>query len=103
MLERKVYLLIKVRVHSGLVGEFNEYWAKESLPFWLKHGARHIGSFVNFVGDPTNEIIRLFEFDNLLQWQQWEKFLAESEEGVNLLKGLSRFISSLERKLLLSV
>lgn len=102
MPERKVYLLIKVRVPFDSVAEFNEYWAKESLPFWQKYGARHIGSFVNFVGDPINEIIRLFEFDNMLKWQQYEEFLSEAEEGRDLVKGLSRFIVSLERKLLFS-
>ena len=65
MAEKKVYLMIKVRVPFDLVGEFNEYWGRESLPIWLKYGARHIGSFANFVGDPINEIVRLFEFDSI--------------------------------------
>ena len=101
--EKKVYLMIKVRTPFELVGEFNEFWGKESLPVWLKHGAKHVGSFMNFVGDPINEIVRLFEFDSLSQWQQWEKFLADSEEGKDLVKHLSRYIVSLERKLLVSV
>ena len=102
MAEKKVYLMIKVRTPFELVGEFNEYWGRESLPIWIKHGAKHIGSFTNYVGEPINEIIRLFEFDSVAQWQQWERFLADSEEGKNLVQRLSRYIVSLERKLLLS-
>jgi len=103
MAEKKVYLMIKVRTPFELVGEFNEFWGTESLPVWLKHGAKHVGSFTNFVGDPINEITRLFEFDSVSQWEQWEKFLADSEEGKALVKRLSRYIVSLERKLLVSV
>lgn len=102
MAEKKVYLMIKVKTPFDLVNEFNEFWGKESLPIWIKHGAKHIGSFTNYVGDPINEIIRLFEFDSVSQWEQWEKFLAGSEEGKNLVKRLSRYIVSLERKLLVS-
>lgn len=102
MAEKKVYLMIKVRTPFELVGEFNEFWGKESLPIWLKHGAKHIGSFVNYVGDPINEIIRLFEFDSIRKWEEWERFLVDSEEGKNLVQRLSRYIVSLERKLLVS-
>jgi hypothetical protein len=101
--EKKVYLMIKVRTPFDLVGEFNEFWGRESLPVWIKHGARHIGSFANYVGDPINEIVRLFEFDSVGQWEQWEKFLADSDEGKALVKRLSRYIVSLEKKLLVSV
>ncbi len=103
MAEKKVYLMIKVRVPFDLVGEFNEYWGKTSLPIWLRYGARHIGSFANFTGDPVNEIVRLFEFNSIAEWDRWEKFLADSEEGKNLVKGLSKYIVSLERKLLTSI
>jgi len=103
MAEKKIYLMIKVRAPFGLVGEFNEFWGRESLPIWIKYGAKHIGSFTNFVGDPINEIIRLFEFDSIEDWERWEKFLADSEEGKDLVKRLSRYIVSLERKLLVSI
>lgn len=103
MAERKIYLMIKVRTPFELVKEFNEFWGKESLPIWLRHGAKHVGSFANYVGDPNNEIIRLFEFDSVSQWEEWEKFLADSEEGKDIRKQLSRYIVSLERKLLVSI
>lgn len=103
MAEKKVYLMMKVRTPFDLVNEFNEFWGKESLPIWTKHGARHIGSFTNYVGDPVNEIIRLFEFDSVSQWEQWEEFLADSLEGKDLVKRLSRYIVNLERKLLSSI
>jgi hypothetical protein len=101
--QKKVYLVIKVRTPFDLVGEFNEFWGRESLPIWLKHGAKHVGSFANYVGDPVNEIIRLFEFDSVAQWEEWEKFLGESQEGKELVKRLSKYIVSLERKLLTAI
>ena len=103
MKNEKVYLMIRVRTPFDLVNEFNEFWGKESLPVWLKHGAKHIGSFANFVGAPINEIIRLFEFDSIAQWEQWERFLADDEEGKALVKRLSKYIVSLERKLMRSI
>jgi hypothetical protein len=95
--------MIKVRTPFDMVEEFNKFWGRESLPIWIRHGAKHIGSFTNFVGDPINEIVRLFEFDSFAQWEQWEKYLADDKEGRNLVKKLSKYIVSLERKLLLSV
>jgi hypothetical protein len=103
MAEKKVYLMIKVRTPFELIGEFNEFWEKVSLPIWIKYGAKHIGSFANFVGDPINEIVRLFEFDSYSHWEKWEKFLGDSEEGKAHVKRLSRYIVSLERKLLTSI
>jgi hypothetical protein len=103
MPNKKVYLMIKVRVPFHMVEEFNEFWGRESLPNWIKLGAKHIGSFTNFVGDPINEIVRLFEFDNIAHWEKWEKFLADSAEGKDIVKRLSGYIVSLERKLLTSV
>lgn len=103
MSNKKIYLMIKVKTPFEMVSEFNEFWGKESLPIWLKHGAKHIGSFVNYVGDPINEITRLFEFDSVSHWEEWEKFLSRSEEGKDLVKRLSPYIVSLERKLLISV
>ena len=103
MTNEKIYLMIKVRTPFDLVSEFNEFWGRESLPVWLKHGAKHIGSFANFVGEPINEIIRLFEFDSIAQWEQWERFLADDEQGKALVKRLSKYIVSLERKLMRSI
>jgi hypothetical protein len=95
--------MIKVRTPFDLVSEFNDFWGRESLPVWLKHGARHVGSFANYVGDPVNEIVRLFEFDSVAKWEEWERFLGDSEEGKDLVKRLSKYIVTLERKLLTPV
>ena len=105
MAEKKVYLMIKATVHrSNLVREFNEFWGKESLPAWTKHGAKHIGSFTMRAGGASNEIIRLFEFESLSHWQQMEDFLVDTEEGRNLAKKLDQgFVISLEKSLLTSI
>jgi len=100
---KKVYEIIKVTVPFDKVAEFNEYWAREALPIWVKHGVRHIGSFLNYVGDPTNEIMRFFEFDSISHWEQWEEFTdSDSEEARSLFEGISQYITSVEKKLLLS-
>lgn len=103
MAEKKIYLMIKVRVPFDKVAQFNEFWQKESLPIWLKYGAKHIGSFSNYVGDPVNEVVRLFEFESVEKWTVWEEFLANSESGQKLVERLGEYIVSLERKLLRSV
>ena len=103
MSEKKVYLLLKVSIDRRQLAEFNEYWARESLPYWLERGAKHVGSFVNYVGEHTNEILRIFEFDGVPHWEQFEESLRESERGRNLLKGLSRFNYTLKRNLLRAI
>ena len=104
MSDKKVYLLMKSSIPPQLVGEFNEYWLRESLPFWSKHGARMIGAFVNYVGGPICEEIRLFEFDSIANWDQFEQSLAQSEEGRDLVNRLiSRFNIVVERKLLRAI
>lgn len=101
--EKKVYLMIRVQVPFDKVSEFNEFWGRESLPNWIKLGAKHIGSFENFVGGPINEIIRLFEFEDIEHWQKWERFLSDTNEGKDILKRLSKYILTLERRLLLPI
>jgi hypothetical protein len=103
MLNQKIYLLIKVNVVRSLLNEFNEYWEKESLPNWIQHGAKHVGSFANLVGGPTNEIIRLFEFEDISHWEKYMEWRGGSKEGQESLKGLIRFIISLEERLLTSI
>ena len=103
MSQTKVYLLIRVNVVRSLLNEFNEYWKKESLPNWVNHGAAHIGSFVNLVGGPTNEIIRLFEFEDISHWEKYMEWRRNSKEGQESLKGLHQFIISLEERLLTSI
>jgi hypothetical protein len=101
MSEERVYLLMKSTISPNQVKEFNEYWLKESLPFWLNQGARLIGAFSNYVGGPTCEEFRLFEFASIKDWDRFETNLAESEKGQELIKGLvSRFNMVVERRLL---
>jgi len=103
MQRRKVYMQLKVTVPYAMLNEFHEYWGREALPVWIEHGVRHIGSFTNYIGDPVNEIIRLFEFDNIEHFEEWHRWLTESDQGRALMKVNSRFIAKMERKLWLSV
>ena len=70
---------------------FNIFWAKESLPQWIKRGAKHVGSYVYKVGGPTNVIIRLFEWESLEQWENWNKWLFGSQEGKDLLAKIAEY------------
>jgi len=104
MSDNKVYLVVKVKITPLLIKEFNEYWMRDCLPFWLKHGATHIKSFVNYCGGSSNEIFRLFQFDDISNWGQFEKELAESEEGKAMKKELySNWNIVVERRLLKSL
>jgi len=104
MAEKKIYLMIKVTVHSGMVNEFNEFWGRESLPLWKEHGAKHLFSFTTLAGGPINEIIRLFEFESISKWHEMEEFISGTEKGRELAKRLDRdFIISLEKRLLTSI
>ena len=85
----KILLMIKITTPDPRT--FNIFWAKESLPHWIQHGAKHIGSYVYKVGGPTNVIIRLFEWESLEQWETWNKWLFGSQEGKDLLARISKY------------
>lgn len=58
---------------------------------------------LRIMGGAINENVRLFEFDSVFLWEQWENYLAEAEEGKQRVNRLSKYIVSLERELLHSV
>ncbi len=59
------------------MAEFNDRWTKENLPYWEANGARHIGSYENYLGGEKNKTVRLFEFDSL---DAYNVFMARREE-----------------------
>ena len=98
--DQKVYLMVTITAED--VRAFNTFWTKESLPYWLKFGARHVGSFVNWIGGPNspdNEIIRIFEFDNFTHYGKWEDWL-HGPEGQGLLNKINDFSIKSQRRLL---
>jgi len=104
MSDNKVYLVVTVKIAPLLVQEFNKYWIRDCLPFWVKYGAKHINSFVNYCGGSSNEIYRLFQFDDVNGWGQFEKGLAESEEGKAMRRELySKWNIVVERRLLKAI
>ncbi len=106
-MERKRILMItKVNAVWNSLHEFNKYWEMENLPFWLENGAKHIGSFVNYLGGPKNQIIRLFEFDDLSQWHRFMQLrekMFDSEKGRQGLQKTLKFIESIEETVWISV
>ena len=94
-------ILHMTKITTQDVRAFNIWWAKESLPHWIKHGAKHIGSYVYKVGGPTNVIIRLFEWESLAQWEEWNKWLFGSQEGKDLLARIAKFGVLTEASLLI--
>ena len=98
--DQKVYLMITITVED--VRAFNVFWTRESLPHWLKFRVRHVGSFVNWIGGPKfqdNEIIRIFEFDNLAHYGQWEDWL-HGPKGQELMKKIKDYSIKSQRRLL---
>jgi len=103
---KKVLMITKVNAVWSSINEFNEYWEKENLPFWLEHGAKHIGSFVNYLGGPKSQIIRLFEFEALSHWDsfmQLREKMFDSEKGRESMKRLFPFVASIEETVWISV
>ncbi len=100
MQDTRVFMLLTVTVGSNR-REFNAAWTKESLPHWEKY-CRHIGSFTTnpYAGGPTNQIVRLFEFESLDHWTAWQKWLHFTDEGAALLGSLARFNIVVEAKLM---
>ena len=80
--------MVKVTIAPALIREFNEFWAREILPFWERQGARHIRSFVYKAGGPANQLIRLFEFDDYAGWGKFREALEETDEGKDIVKVL---------------
>ena len=107
MPDKKVLMITKVDAVWGKLDEFNESWEKTNLPFWLENGARHIGSFVNYLGGPKSQIVRLFEFDNLSHWDrfmQLRESMFDSEQGREAMKkGVLPFVESIEETIWISV
>ena len=60
MTDKRVLMITKVDAVWNKLEEFHKYWGEKSLPVWEENGAKHIGSFVNHLGGPKNQIVRLF-------------------------------------------
>lgn len=85
-------VLFMVKITTDKVRDFNIFWAKESLPYWIEHGGKHIGSYVYKVNGPSNVIVRLFEYESFDKWQEWEKWLfGDSQDAQNLRAQISKW------------
>lgn len=79
---------------------FNDHWYKEELPHLQKHGAKLISVFKNYVGGSNCEAFRLFEFDSVQSWQDFESKRETTPERRQHRDNLvSRFGVTVERKL----
>lgn len=102
---RRVLLVTKVDAVWSRLGEFHEHWRVHNLPFWEQHGARHVGSFVNYMGGPKSQVLRLFEFDDL---EQCQRFLAlreamfDSDRGREQMAQLHRYLERIEETVWIS-
>ncbi|MFC1964145.1 NIPSNAP family protein [Chloroflexota bacterium] len=94
-----IYELITVDVIPGKLKEFHDMWLKESLPVWEEHGIKHIGSWETTIGK-SNEVIRLFAFEDLAHYERWMQFLAQDEDGKELRGKVWQYIVQLSRKIL---
>ena len=106
MAGKRVLMMTKVNAIWSSLEEFNKHWEKENLPFWLEQGAKHIGSFVNYLGGPKSQIIRLFEFDDLSQWDRFMELrekMFDSEQGRQGLQKTLEFVESIEETVWISV
>ncbi|MFC2021909.1 NIPSNAP family protein [Chloroflexota bacterium] len=93
MAENKVYLLVSVTTERGKTDEFAQWWRRESLPYWEKQGAKHIGSFAFTIGGPNNEILRLFEFESLAHVEKFHNWMRYTQEGKDLSKKIAPYLT----------
>lgn len=108
MSQKKVLLIVKVNVVWSLLDEFNEYWGRVWLPHWKEKGAKHLGSFTNIVGGPVNQVIRLFEFEDMSHYERFNAWMfgkfEEQKKGKSVPPAeLLKYIENLEQTLLISV
>lgn len=99
MPDERVYFMVTVTVARKR--EFNAFWMRESLPYWEKF-CKHVGSYTcnPFAGGASNQIVRIFEFENLDRWVAWEKWLHYSDEGKALMSALGQFSIVTETRLM---
>lgn len=105
MKESKVLMITKVHAKWERLSEFNEYWEKSNLPFWTENGAKHIGSYVNYIGARKADIVRLFEFDSLSacnRFMEIRESMFRSEEGKQATQATIGFIHDIEESIWLS-
>jgi hypothetical protein len=103
---RNTYLVHRIGVPNELLGEFNQFWRKNTLPLWEKNGAKLVVAGTTLVGGLTGEITRIFEFDNIHHWEKmqestWDWW--EREEGPGRgtpPKGYLKYLSTHEQQLL---
>ncbi|MFC1532485.1 NIPSNAP family protein [Thermodesulfobacteriota bacterium] len=99
MAEKRVLMITKVDAVWNKIEEFHMYWEEKSLPVWEENSAKHIGSFVNYLGGPKNQIVRLFEFESI---SAWDKFMQhrqkrwETESGQASLQKLFPYLEKIE-------
>ena len=106
MAEKKVLMITRVNAVWSSLEEFNEHWGTKNLPFWEEHGAKHLGSFANYLGAKKNQIVRLFEFENLSRYNEFMEFrekMFNSEKGKEGLRELYGFIEELDETAWVSV
>jgi hypothetical protein len=106
---RRIYLVQRIGVPTELIDEFGQFWIKNTLPLWEKHGSKFIVAGRNLVGAPSNELTRIFEFENIHHWERmqeatwdwWEK--EEGEGRATPPKGYVRYLALHEQRLLRAV
>lgn len=88
------------RYPSSDIYNFNKVWYEVALPLWEKHGGKHIGSYHWFLGGPSNQIIRLFEFKDMATFSAWNDWVHASDEGHKMSLKLNEIPWASERRLL---
>ena len=73
-----IYELITVDAQPLKLGGYED-WLKESLAYWKKFGIKHIGSWETIIGK-SNEVVRLFGYNDLDHFEKWRKLIIEDEE-----------------------
>lgn len=97
-----IYELITVDVLPLKLKGGYDVWLRDSLPVWKKYGIKHVGSWETMIGK-SNEVVRLFGYEDLAHFERWRKVLNEDEDVAKTHRAAWPNLAHVERKILIPI
>lgn len=75
-----VYELRIYHATPGKLAALHKRFETTTLKFWDKHGVRQVGFWTTLIGESSNDLYYLLEWDSLAEREQkWNAFQSDSE------------------------
>ena len=76
-------MIYELRIYHATPGKLkvlNQRFETTTLKFWDKHGIRQVGFWTTYVGDSSNDLYYILEWNDLAERQQkWDAFQNDPE------------------------